>query len=354
MRKLALSLFVSFSTLAIFGAIGYGVFLVGYHQGKSSPREFLRGYTLLTPEPMRSLPPENDQSDLNFDRFQRMPDIAYSTHPRNVLDLYVPVGIAGPSPTVVFIHGSGTFASSRGAKPSSWAVPLLRRGFTVAQIEYRPFKSASGSPGPDAFPFPAQVDDCKSAIRFLRTHAARYRIDPGRIGVMGESFGGYLASLAGTTGDLNSLGSTSTGPKQGSSVQAVCAVSGMTDMRIYVKQADLHRVSLGYDWPELDTTGQFYISKMSNAQLDRSSPVSHVDPHDPPFLLLHGYDDASVPPSQSDLLYVRLRNAGVDAKCYLIPGASHGGPTLNNKVTRDVVAEFFNDHLVANRNLPSP
>lgn len=336
-----------FALLALIGATAVLSYFVGFQDGKFTPREFVRGYTLLNPEPLRPQAWEADESDLVAPDFSRLTNIQYSDQSeRNILDIYTPKNFAAPFATIVYIHGGGVSNSRKGESPVSWAIPLLRDGFAVAQIDYRPFYGSYGPHGTAASPFPAQIDDCKSALRFLRAHAADYRLDPNNIGVLGESFGGYLASLLGTTGQIISFGNALQHPEQSSAVYAVCSVSGMTDMRVYIKQADLHRLAIGYDWPELDTTGRFYTSPMNSNDRARSSPVFHVDPTDPPFFLIHGFDDPSVPPSQSDLLYTKLRNAGVHVEFKLIPGASHGGHVLNNINTRSNVVNFFKKHMV--------
>ena len=300
-----------------------------------------------TPSRSRRQAAEVDRSDLNFDKFSRTPDISYGRDSKfNRLDLYVPSAEQELFAFVLFIHGGGTSNESQGEVPSTWAVALLRAGIAVAQIDYRPFYDLAGSTNAKGHAFPSQIDDCKSALRFLRANASKYKLNPERVGVMGESFGGYLASLVGTTGDIPSFGDAPSLPDQKSSVNAACSVSGMTDMRVYVKQADAHRFALGYDWPELDTTGRFYLQAMTNSQKEQSSPVFHVDSRDPPFLIIQGFDDASVPPYQADLLFVKLRNAGVDATCQLIPGGSHGGPPLNTPASRGEVARFFAKHLI--------
>ncbi len=348
MKFRILSLLVPTLILILVLAIGTSSYLVGYQDGRSTPRDFVKGYTILTPDPIKAQPSEIDTSDLKVASYNSVRDIKYGNDSNyNKLDIYLPtMPLQGNSPVMVFIHGAGTSNVSKGERPSEWTIALLCSGITVVQIDYRPFYILSGSEAPKGFPFPSQIDDCKTAIRFIRANASKYKLDPNNIGVMGESFGGYLAALVGTTGEIVSFGEAPLYPDRSSEVNAVCCISGMTDMRIYVNQANAHRFALGYDWPELDSTGKFYIQPMDASQKEQSSPVFHVDPKDPPFLIVQGFDDPSVPPYQGDLLFVKLRNSGVDAKCLLIPGGSHGGPPLSTPSTRKAVSEFLCKHLI--------
>ena len=336
-------------SLMLVAAVGIGSYLVGHRHGMFAPREFVRGYTIQTPEILKDSPSDADQSDLQFDDVEAILDVTYGTDALyHKLNLFIPKTSKLPFPLVMDIHGGGTSKNSKENTPSSWTIALLRSGIAVAQIEYRPFFVTTSPDNAGGFPFPSQIDDCKAAIRFLRANAPKYKLDESAFGVIGESFGGYLSALVGTTGETDSFGPSSSYPNVSSAVKAACCISGMTDMRVYVKQADAHRFALGYDWPELDSTGKFYIQPMNASQKEQSSPVFHVNSNSPPFLIIHGFDDAPVPPYQADLLFVRLRNANVDAECLLIPGASHGGPPLETRSTRKVVADFFRKHLLDN------
>ena len=111
-------------------------------------------------------------------------------HERNRLDIYLPEKPTGRLPLVVWIHGGGWEAGSKEDCP---AVPLIAKGYAVASINYRFSQHAL---------FPAQVEDCKAAIRWLRANAAKYHLDPDHIGVWGESAGGHLVAMLGTTGGI--------------------------------------------------------------------------------------------------------------------------------------------------------
>ena len=137
-------------------------------------------------------------------------------HERQKLDLYLPEKATGPLPVVVWIHGGGWQA---GNKDHCRALPFVSKGFAAASINYRLSQHAK---------FPAQIDDCKAAIRWLRAHASQYQLDPNHIGVWGESAGGHLVALLGTTGGKE-FSPPGPNAKQSDKVQAVCDWYGPTD-----------------------------------------------------------------------------------------------------------------------------
>ncbi len=138
-------------------------------------------------------------------------------HERHLLDLFLPAKAAGRLPLVVWIHGGGWQAGSKEGCPAQW---LVGKGYVVASINYRLSQHAV---------FPAQIEDCKAAIRWLRAHSAEYAIDPDRIGVFGGSAGGHLVALLGTTGNVKDLEGNGGNLDQSSRVQCVVDWYGPTD-----------------------------------------------------------------------------------------------------------------------------
>lgn len=275
-------------------------------------------------------PSELDHRDLEFNAFKRIADIDYAEHPRQVFDLYVPTDGTNSYPLVVFIHGSGLARATKGDTPNDWAVPLLRKGIAVAQIEYRPFKSTKIE-----FKYPAQIDDCKSAIRYISKNSANYGIDGSRIGLMGESFGGHLAATVGMISNTDVFDVP---------LRGTCVINGMTDFMSYKDEAAHHRQSLGIAWPALDATTSGYVEPMREEDPDAprmASAVTHVHAAASPFLLIYGFTDPVIPPQQGNRLFTKLRNAGVDVELSIVPGAGHGGPVLCNSSTRHSVVQFF-------------
>lgn len=246
------------------------------------------------------------------------------------LDLYLPPHALDESlPLVVWIHGGGWRG---GDKFSTQAPRVLGGDFAVASINYRLSQVAT---------FPAQVYDCKAAIRFLRANAGRYGFDPERIGVWGSSAGGHLSALLGTSGDIANLeGDVGAYLDQSSRVQAVCDYYGPTDfVALLEQQSRLDRVSLRS--PEALLLGGTIAENPERAQA--ASPITYVSFDDPPFLIIHGDADPTVPIGQSELLHAALLSAGVQSLFHVVEGAGHGfrDPTVDLLVRR-----FFTKHLL--------
>jgi acetyl esterase/lipase len=246
-------------------------------------------------------------------------------HERQKLDLYLPVDAKGPLPVVVWIHGG---AWKQGSKDRCPAVPLATKGYAVASINYRLSQHA---------PFPAQIEDCKAAIRWLRAKAKNYQLDPEHIGVWGASAGGHLVALLGTTAGLKELEGNGGNLDQSSKVQAVVYWFGASDLRII---------------PERDTTAQSAIGQLLGGSLkDKkelaalASPVTHVTKDAAPFLIMHGDKDILVAFSQSELLEAALKKAGAEAMLIKVEGAGHGGPQFLNDENKKRIEDFLERHL---------
>ena len=138
-------------------------------------------------------------------------------HEQQRLDLYLPEKAEGLLPLIVWVHGGGWEAGHKEDRPAQW---LVGKGYAVARIDYR--LSQHGM-------FPAQIQDCKAAIRWLRANAAKYHLDPERVGVAGDSAGGHLVALLGTTGDVKEFEGNLGNPEQSSRIQAVVDFYGPTD-----------------------------------------------------------------------------------------------------------------------------
>ena len=247
------------------------------------------------------------------------------------LDIYGPRASKKPLPLVVWIHGG---AWQNGDKRSCLARRLADQGYVVASINYRLSHEAI---------FPAQIYDCKAAIRWLRANAGKYHIDPNRIGVWGASAGGHLAALLGTSGDVEDL-EGSLGPQKVSSrVQAVCDYYGPTDLI----QMDAHapRYSrLRHDAPYSPESRLIGGPIQQNKEkVARANPIRYVSKDDPPFLIVHGDRDPIVPIHQSKLLKDALAKQGVDVSFSTISGAGHGFGRRRN--VERMVEAFFAKHL---------
>jgi acetyl esterase/lipase len=264
-------------------------------------------------------------------------DIVYATPTASLsgaqvplhLDLFVPALPAGASfPVVVYIHGGGWHKSDR-AERATWPA-LLRHGLAVASIDYRLTDQA---------PFPAQIHDCKGAIRFLRAHAAKYHLDGAHIGAWGPSAGGHLAALLGTSaGDRELEGDVGGNLTESSLIQAACDWYGPIDILTCVNG----------DWDHVLFKPLFGGPVNEHLDLvEKASPNLHISPRCPPFLIMHGDSDGKVAIEQSTLLETALQQAGVAARMVVVPGGGHGGAAWEKPETMKPVIRFFTRYLPA-------
>ena len=216
-----------------------------------------------------------------------------------------------PLPAIVWVHGGAWLGGSRDGGIGR-LVPMARRGYVGASIEYRLSPEAA---------FPAQIEDCKAAVRFLRAHADEYGIDPERIGAWGASAGGHLVALLGTTGGVEPLEGTGGNPDQSSRVQAVVDFYGPADL---LRMGD-EPSRIDHDAPNSPEALLIGGAVPENPEKARAaSPITYVTSDDPPFLIVHGDRDDVVPPGQSVLLRDALEAAGVPATLQVVEGAGHG------------------------------
>jgi acetyl esterase/lipase len=251
---------------------------------------------------------------------------------RHTLDLYAPGDRVGV-PLVVWIHG-GAFA--RGSKTRNVPLFLLGDGFAVAAINYRLSGQAV---------FPAQIEDCKAAIRWLRAKADTLGIDPTRVGAWGESAGGNLAALLGTAGEATGL-DLGAHLDQSSRVQAVVDFFGPTDFL----QMDAHRLPHGQIHDVADSPESLLMGgpiQQNKDRTARANPVSYVALGDPPFLIVHGDRDLLVPHHQSELLAAALEQAGVPVTFYTVAGGGHG--RFSDPKVPELVRAFLAAHLKPSR-----
>ena len=251
---------------------------------------------------------------------QPLPDLVYARAGGKdlLLDLYLPEKSAGPAPVVVWIHGGGWRNGSKEQTPARRLVP---RGYAVASINYRLSGEAI---------FPAQIEDCKAAVRWLRANAAKYSLDPQRFAAWGSSAGGHLVALLGTSGDAEAPSSR---------VQAVIDFFGPTDF-LQMDAAGSKMRHNAPDSPESLLVGG--AIQENKEKVARANPISYVTAGDPPFLIMHGDQDPLVPHHQSELLADALKKAGVEVTFRTVKGAGHGfgGPEINAAVDA-----FLDKHL---------
>lgn len=248
-----------------------------------------------------------------------------------LLDLYLPAQAKGPLPLVVWIHGGAWSAGSKDGCPAVW---LVGRGYAVASINYRLSQEAI---------FPAQIEDCKAAIRYLRANAAKYSIDGEHIGVWGSSAGGHLVALLGTSGDVKELeGTVGDNLTTSSRVQCVVDYYGPTDFMQFKDKPTWVKVNQP-DSPLVRLVGGLLEEKKD--LVAKANPITFISRDDPPFLVAHGDKDNTVPISQSELLTAALKEAGVDVTFEVVKGAGHGFNGPPNEKLNAIVKAFFDKHL---------
>jgi acetyl esterase/lipase len=256
-------------------------------------------------------------------------------HERQRLDLYVPMADA-PVPVIVWVHGGAWLGGSKeGGGP---ALPFVGKGYAVASINYRLSQHAV---------FPAQIEDCKAAIRWLRANARAYNLNPQRIGVWGASAGGHLVALLGTTGGVKELEGKGGNAEQSSRVQVVVDFFGPTDFL----QMDAHALPgarLKHDSPTSPESRLIGGAIQKNAEkVKRANPITYVTKDAPPFLIAHGEKDPLVPCHQSELLHEALKKAGIEVTLHRIPDAGHGGKGFSTDKMQAAIGAFFDKHLKA-------
>jgi acetyl esterase/lipase len=269
-----------------------------------------------------------EQSGRSASGVRVLRDLSYVAggHEQQRLDLYLPEKAGGVRPLVVWIHGGGWEAGRKEDSPAQW---LVGKGYVVASINYRLSKQAV---------FPAQIEDCKAAIRWLRANAAKYHLDPDRVGVAGDSAGGHLVALLGTTGNVKELEGNLGNPEQSSRVQAVVDFYGPTDFVSWDPNFNKYAYSV--------ITNLIGVPPQEDKEKARkASSVAYVNKDSAPFLILHGDKDGIVPLAQSQSLAEALKKAGVEVTLHVVEGSGHGGPAFFTPESRKRIDEFFAKHL---------
>ncbi|MCR9199232.1 MAG: alpha/beta hydrolase [Planctomycetaceae bacterium] len=275
------------------------------------------------------LPPpacaQSDKSDLS-PRIIRDLEYARTNDVSLQLDLYLPKG-SRPAPVVVWVHGGAWRAGSKDSVPVK---DLLQHGFAIASVDYRLSPVAK---------FPAQVHDIKAAIRYLRGTAEDHGIDSHHISIAGASAGGHLAALVGVTNGHAALeGRLGSFLESSSDVEKVVSFYGASNLESILGQSTPH--GLRVREPALNLLlGEDGQERKRLANL--ASPVSHVDAHDPPLLLIHGDQDPQMPINQSHELHGKYKQRGLPVQFDVVHGGAHGGRAFFQEAQMRRVAIFL-------------
>lgn len=243
------------------------------------------------------------------------------------LNLAQPKEGAGPFPVVLCIHGGGFRAGNRESY-DSLCVRLAEKGYVAATITYRLAPKHQ---------FPAAIHDCKAALRFLRANAAKFRLDPQRIGVTGGSAGGHLAQFIGLTAGLPQFEGSGGNPEQSTAVSCVVNVYGPSDFtHSYGKSVDAHEVLPLWLGGNLQQARKRHIE---------ASPLYWVTPAAAPTLVIHGTHDQYVAYEQGVWMVDRLLAAEVEAVLFTLPNAGHGFKGEDLLKADQALFAFFEKHL---------
>jgi len=230
-------------------------------------------------------------------------DVTYCNS--QTLDLYVPRSAARPLPLAVFVHGGGLTAGDKADLGPTFLSALARAGFAVASLNYRLATGILNYRLAPSYPFPAQIEDVKCGIRYLRAHAQTYDINPSKIFAFGTSYGGTLVALAALTGghsnyDVGPYATTS------SAIAAAVDMFGPADLPGWISSQDFH-IAFG----------------SNRANLVLASPTHYVKANAPPILIVQGTADTTVPESQSAELNRKLSASGDQTQLILVQHMGH-------------------------------
>jgi acetyl esterase/lipase len=257
------------------------------------------------------------------------------------LDVYVPqqTGLE-PLRLLVWIHGGGWWKGSK--EHAGQAINYALRGYVVASLAYR-FSTVAK--------FPAQIQDCQAAIRWLRGNCHTYRIDPERIGVWGSSAGGHLANLLGTAGGQEAFAPIGQHADQSDRVQAVCAYCGPSDLHAFRAHAGQNpevKSLVEFNTPKDPYSAVLGIPLGQDAGREKSASPAHYvrrDVNNPSFLLVHGTHDQHVPFEQAQHLAKVLRAHGASVTLQRLPGGDHKTHQFYLPSVLKLVESFFDKTL---------
>lgn len=260
------------------------------------------------------------------------------------LDLLLPSAGEGETlPLVVFVNGGG-FTSSNPQGNIVHRMAFAKAGYAVASVQHRVVPTVK---------FPEPLLDVKAAVRWLKANADTYKIDKNRVAAVGNSSGGYFATMLGVTGDIVDF-EKGDNTSEDSKVNAVIDLYGVSDLTL-IGAGLQEEIEQGHHSPATTeamlVNGTAFGNNKGASVFDTpdtaapASPFTYIDGTDPAFLILHGDKDTLVSPVASMELYKRLVDAGVEANRYVIADASHGGPLFNQPQVVDIMVSFLNEHL---------
>ena len=253
-------------------------------------------------------------------------NVAYGNEsPRQIMDYFYPKENNGSMPVVIWIHGGGWSDENltKRYRPEPELAQLSKMVFFVASIEYRLMQHAV---------FPAQIQDCKCAVRYLRAHAKELGIDSEHIGAWGESAGGHLTALLGTAGHVEEFEGRGGWQEYSSEIQAACPWYAPYDMLEDARRSEGQKDSLSQ---------RLFGGPASEKEelIRKASPIYYAKEKLPPFLVMHGDSDRLVPLSQTENFYSAVKAAGNPIEKIIVPGQGHG--FFEGASYYDAIFDFF-------------
>ena len=265
-------------------------------------------------------------------------NISYATiSPAQKLDIYLPEEGNGPFPVIISIHGGAFMFGDKADEQVNPMLEGLKHDYAVVSINYRLSGEAL---------FPKNINDVKAAIRWVKANAATYKMNPDKIAVWGGSAGGYLAALAGTSGDVKELEDISLGnANQSSRVQAVVDWFGPTNFLLMDEQLKETGNGIPNNSDANSPLSKLMGQKITEipAKVQLANPETYISKDDPPFLIEHGTKDQLVPTQQSINFAAKLTPVLGKEKVtiHLLEDTRHGGPPFETKENLDLVFHFL-------------
>lgn len=261
---------------------------------------------------------------------------ANDTLKKHQLDIYIPANTANAKadiPLVVWVHGGAWMLNDKYADMSymkKTIAAILNSGFALASIDYRYSTEAV---------FPAQIQDCNQALEFLYQHAAKYGYNKNKIALMGFSAGGHLASLLALSHNNHVASFYVPTIKKSFKINAVVDFYGPADFLAILKPQEENT-------PKDAVTTLLGASPVDRPDLAKiASPATYIDKNDPPFLIIHGEKDASVPSTQSKLLSSWLSLSKIPNEVIIVKNAPHYGEMFDEAYIKDKIIAFLKSKL---------
>jgi len=281
-----------------------------------------------TPSPVQHIFPKGTITFANI-------PYAGDTLKKHMLDIYLPSNAKKALPLVVWIHGGAWMLNDKYADMSymqNTVKAFIDSGYALASIDYRYSTTAI---------FPAQIQDCNEAVEFLYEHAAEYKIDKNRIALIGFSAGGHLASLMALSNNNDVKEFYPAGKKINFKIKCALDFYGPSDLVMLATNPDTSVNNK--ENPVSILLGAMPVDRPDLAKI--ASPINYIDKNDPPFLIVQGEKDQSVPNTESKILSSWLTLAGVPNTLIIVPGAPHYGKMYDAEYIRKDIFKYLDKYV---------